>query len=100
MTLVIAGTVRVPPENLDGLRPHMKAMMAASRAEVGCRAYGYAEDVAEPGLIHVFEIWRDQAALDAHFKTEHMAAWRAAWPAFGVSDRRLTAYDVSAERPL
>lgn len=100
MTLIIAGTVRVPPENLDSLRPHMKTMMAASRAEDGCRAYGYADDVAEPGLIHVFEIWRDQPALEAHFKTPHMAAWRAAGAGLGVSDRRLTAYDVAAERPL
>ena len=72
MSLIVAGTVRVPAENLEGLRPHMLAMMAASRAEDGCAAYGYAEDVAEPGLIHVFEVWRDQAALDAHFKTAHM----------------------------
>ena len=81
MTLIVAGTVRVPPENIDGLRPHMVAMMAASRAEDGCFDYSYAEDVAEPGLIHVFERWRDQAALDAHFKHRRTwPAWRAAWP--------------------
>ena len=100
MSLIVAGTVRVPPQNLDGLRPHMATMMAASRAEDGCHAYGYAENVTEPGLIHVFEVWRDQAALDAHFKTAHMAAWRAAWPSFGVSERRLIAYEVAAEREL
>ncbi|HEY2710400.1 MAG TPA: putative quinol monooxygenase [Caulobacteraceae bacterium] len=100
MTLIVAGTVRVPPQNLDGLRPHMAQMMAASRAEDGCTAYGYAEDVTEPGLIHVFEIWRDQAALDAHFQTDHMARWRAAWPSFGVSERRLFAYEVASERAL
>ena len=43
MTLIVAGTVRVPPENLDGLRPHMAAMMAASQAEDGCFDYNYAE---------------------------------------------------------
>jgi len=100
VSLIVAGTVRVPPANLDGLRPHMATMMAASRAEDGCFAYGYAEDVAEPGLIHVFEVWRDQAALDAHFKTPHMAAWRAQWLSFGVSDRRLIAYEVASERSL
>ena len=100
MTLIVAGTVRVPPEQLDGLRPHMAAMMAASQAEEGCLDYNYAEDVAEPGLIHVFERWRDQAALDAHFATRHMASWRAAWPSFGVSDRRLFAYEVASERAL
>jgi hypothetical protein len=29
-----------------------------------------------------------------------MAAWRAAWPSFGVSDRKLFAYEVAAERAL
>jgi quinol monooxygenase YgiN len=100
VSLIVAGTVRAPAANIEGLRPHMARMMAASRAEDGCVAYGYAEDVAEPGLIHVFEIWRDQAALDAHFKTPHMAAWRAQWPSFGVSERRLIAYEIASERQL
>ena len=98
--LVIAGTVRIPPENLARFKPHMLAMLTASRAEDGCIEYSYAEDVAEPGLIRVFEAWRDQAALDAHFQTPHMAAWRAAWPDFGVSDRQLFAYEVARQRPL
>jgi quinol monooxygenase YgiN len=100
VTLIVAGTVRAPAENLDGLRPHMAAMMAASQAEEGCLDYNYAEDVTEPGLIHVFERWGDQAALDAHFATAHMARWRAVWPSFGVSERRLFAYEVASERPL
>jgi quinol monooxygenase YgiN len=100
MSLIVAGTIRVPPENLGGLKPHMVEMMTATRAEDGCEAYSYAQDVAEPGLIHVFEIWRDQAALDAHFKTGHMARWRAAWPPFGVSDRALFAYETASQRPV
>ena len=100
MTLIIAGTVRVPPENLAGLKPHMLTMLAASRAEAGCLTYSYAEDVAEPGLIRVYEAWRDQAALDAHFQAPHMAIWRAAWPQFGVSDRRLFAYETASGRAL
>jgi quinol monooxygenase YgiN len=100
MSLIVAGTVRVPPANVDAFRPHMIAMMTASQAEDGCYAYGYAEDVGEPGLMHIFESWRDQAALDAHFQTPHMAAWRAAWPQFGVSDRRLKVYEVASQRDL
>lgn len=100
MTLLIAGTVRVPPQNLTEFKPHMLAMLTASRAEDGCLDYAYAEDVAEPGLIRVFEAWRDQAALEAHFRTAHMATWRSRWPQFGVSDRRLFAYETASERAL
>ncbi|HEY9219649.1 MAG TPA: putative quinol monooxygenase [Phenylobacterium sp.] len=100
MSVIVAGTVRVPPENLAGLKPHMIEMMTATRREDGCVEYSYAEDIAEPGLIRVYEIWRDQAALDAHFQTPHMARWRAAWPPFGVFDRRLFAYEVASERTV
>ncbi len=100
MSVIIAGTVRVPPQNLAALKPHMMAMLQASRAEDGCIDYSYGEDVAEPGLIRVFEVWRDQAAIDAHFKTSHMATWRAAGADLGISDRRLFIYDVAAQRPL
>ena len=100
MSIVIAGTVRIPSENLAAFRPHMQAMLDASRAEDGCLEYSYAQDVLDPGLIRVFEAWRDQAALDAHFQAPHMAIWRSHWPAFGVSDRRLFAYEVASERQL
>jgi quinol monooxygenase YgiN len=100
VTLVVAGTVRVPVDGLEGLRPHMTAMLNASRAEDGCLEYAYAEDVLDPGLIRVFEIWRDRAALEAHFATAHMARWREVWPRFGVSDRRLIAYEVASQDPI
>jgi quinol monooxygenase YgiN len=100
MTVVIVGTVRLPPEHLDDARPHMAAMVAASRAEDGCIVYAYGEDVLEAGLIRVSEVWRDQAALTAHTQSPHIAAWRAAWPALGLHDRQLVAYDAGVSRPI
>jgi quinol monooxygenase YgiN len=100
VSLLIAGTVRVPPENLEAFRPHMQRMLEASRAEDGCVTYSYALDVAEPGLVRVFEVWRDEAAFQAHTRTPHIAAWRAAGAQFGVSDRRLSLYEVASERAL
>ena len=100
MSAIIAGTMRLPPRNLVSLRPHMLTMLAASRAEDGCVTYSYGEDVAEPGLIRVFEVWRDSAAIEAHFMAPHMAVWRAACAEHGVSDRRLFAYETASERAL
>ena len=100
MSIIIAGAVRVPPGNVERFRPAMESMLAASRAEDGCVVYSYAVDVEDPGLIRVFEVWRDRASLEAHFKTSYMAAWRAAWPDFEVTDRKLIAYEVGAEYPI
>jgi quinol monooxygenase YgiN len=41
--LLIVGTVRLPPENLERAKPVMRAMVEASRAEAGCLEYVYAE---------------------------------------------------------
>ena len=98
--LLVVGTIRLPAANLAAARPAMARMIAASRAEDGCLAYAYAEDVLEPGLIHIRELWRDQAALDAHFRAAHLAEWRARWPALGLGDRDLGVYEVDAPRPV
>ena len=73
MTLIIAGTVRVPAGNLEAFRPHMLAMLTASRAEDGCVTYSYGEDIAEPGLIRVFEVWRSGGDCGALHRTAHGA---------------------------
>jgi quinol monooxygenase YgiN len=96
--LLIVGTVRLPAHNMEVARPIMKRMADASRAEEGCVEDCYAEDVLEPGLIHVKEMWVDQNTLDRHFATAHLAEWRAAWPGLGIGDRNLCIYDVGEPR--
>jgi quinol monooxygenase YgiN len=97
--IVIAGTVRVPPENIDKARPNIEAMVTASRAETGCTSYSYAQDLLDPGVVHVIEVWESDAALKAHFEMPHMAAWRAVWPSLEIGDRNLTRHTVLAPTP-
>lgn len=97
--LLIVGTFRIAPERLTQARSVMARMIEASRAEDGCHEYVYAEDVLEPGVVHVKELWRDQAALDRHFGTEHLAAWRTAWTKLQITDRDLRVYEVGEARP-
>jgi len=92
--VLIVGTVRLSAERIEAARPSMAAMIEASTAEAGCLEYCYAEDVVEPGLIHIKERWTDRAALDDHFKSDHLAAWRKTWPSLGVRDRNLYLYEV------
>ena len=100
MSVVVAGTFRIPPENLGDLRPHLEAVIDATRAEDGCLTYSYAVDVGDPGLIRVFEHWRDPAALDAHFQTPHMTAWKEARLELGFNDRAISVYDVGSVRGI
>ena len=95
--IIIEGTVRVPPEQVEAARPAMERMIRASRAEAGCLDYAYSIDVLDPGLIRVTERWQSREALAAHFATPHMAEWRAQFAAFSITDRSLRLYEAEPE---
>lgn len=97
--LLIIGTIRLPPDRLEQARPAMERMVLASRAEDGCLEYSYAQDVLDAGLIRVAEAWRDRAALDAHFRSAHIAQWRASWSALGIGERNLVLYEAGDPMP-
>lgn len=96
--LLIIGTIRLPPTKLSDARPVMRRMVEQSLMEDGCEAYAYAEDVLEPGLIRVTEIWRDQTTLDRHFASPHLREWRSSWRALGIHDRKLQVYETDLPR--
>lgn len=98
--LLILGTIRLPAAQLAAARPAMAAMVEATRAETGCLDYSYAEDVLDPGLIHITERWTSRAALDAHLQSAHIAAWRAHWPALGIGERNLFLYEAGEPEQL
>ena len=97
--LVIIGTIRLPAERLDEARPAMQRMILGSRTEPGCIDYSYAQDVLDAGLIHVTEVWSDREALDAHFRSPHIADWRASWAALGIGERDLMLYEAGEPKP-
>jgi quinol monooxygenase YgiN len=97
--LLIIGTIRLPAGKLEEAKPDMERMISGSRAEDGCLEYSYARDVLDAGLIRVTEVWRDRAALDAHFRSPHIAAWRSSWPALGIGERNLVLYEAGEPMP-
>jgi quinol monooxygenase YgiN len=87
--LILSVFLRVPPGEVEALKPHMRKVIAASRAEPGCLFYALAEDMAEPGLIRAFEIYTDDDALKAHGSSGHFKAWREASGQYPREERRL-----------
>jgi len=98
--IAVLGTFRFPPEALEQARPLMRAVIEATLAEAGCRAYSYAEDVAEPGLFRVMEQWDCREALAAHFAAPHMKAWVEQRAALGFFDRRIALHEIGAGEEL
>lgn len=95
--IIIEGTVRIPEGGLESARPHMEAMIAASRAESGCIHYSYSVDVLDPTVVHISERWENREALREHFETNHMATWREANSVIGITDRSLRLYEAQPE---
>lgn len=100
MPIAIVGQFRIPAENLAAARPVMVAVMQASRAEDGCIEYNYAEDLAEPGLIRVSEVWESREHLAAHFKSAHMQRWIEERAGLGLSGRQVTGFAAERGEPL
>jgi quinol monooxygenase YgiN len=93
--IIVAGTARIPVANMDRWRQAAAEVIAATRAEAGCRVYSFAEDALEPGLVRIFEIWESRAHLEAHQRMPHLATWRAALAELGASDRSITSYEAN-----
>ncbi len=100
MNVVVMGTLRFPPENIDKLKPHLFALVEATRRVDGCLAYDVAEDLWDPGLIRFSELWPDAASLDTHLRAPHIAPWRAISVQLGIQERRFTAFASDHSWPV
>jgi quinol monooxygenase YgiN len=98
--VIVMGEFRLPPENMAPARAAMERVVTATRAEDGCIAYAYAEDVLDPGLIRVSEAWESAEYLAAHLKTPHMARWAEERAGFGLTGRQITKYEVASAEAL
>jgi quinol monooxygenase YgiN len=98
--IMVIGSVRVPLENVEPILPMMEKVVAATRAEDGCILYAYSRDLIEPNLFRITEKWRDRAALDAHFKTEHMAVWAQERAGLGMFDRDIKIFETDDGTPV
>ena len=98
--ILIQGHLKTNPDDAAKLKQAVAPLIAATRQEPGCMAYAFAEDVAEPGLLHIVERWADDEALTAHNQTAHLAAFRGALPTLGVTGFRVARYDCAGEQVL
>ncbi len=98
--ILVQGWVRLSADDLARLRPVAEAMVRDTRAEAGCLAYAYAEDLFEPGLLHISERWIDIEALAAHFATPHMARFNEALFGAPILAASVKAYSGEEARTL
>lgn len=98
--LIVAGEIEIDPAHREQAIAAAREMMEATRREAGCIGYVFSADLTDPGRFRIFEEWRDQAALDAHFAAPHMAAFQARVAGLGVRGMRIQKYQVASVGPL
>lgn len=94
--IVVAGQARINPELRDEAIAAILKMMKATHQEAGCISYTFSADLEDDGLIHLFEQWESGDDLAKHFKTPHMAEFRAALPRFLTEPTKIKRYEIES----
>jgi quinol monooxygenase YgiN len=98
--IIVLGFIKVAPGEADRLSSAMATIMAETEKEDGCVRYVFSRTVGDPDQIVISELWRDQAALDAHFAMPHMAAFNAALADAKLLDVTVKQYDGENVRTI
>jgi quinol monooxygenase YgiN len=92
--LIVLGDATAAPGRRDELVAAARAVAAATRGDDGCLAYRFAADLEDPDRILGIEIWRDQAALDAHMDHDHTHRFLAVAPGLLAAEPTMTFHSV------
>lgn len=68
----VFATIRPHPEHLESARNAVLDIIPATLKEPGCREFRLLEQ--EGGVLHLYEEWTDQAALDSHYAEPYTRA--------------------------
>ena len=99
--IIIAGEVKLKDAaEMERVRGAITAMVEASRAEEGCISYAFGRDLTDPSVFVVLERWKDQAALDEHFQTPHMATFLKEIADFAIIKGDVHRYEASDLGPV
>lgn len=78
MTLNVVAIIDAKPQHAAIVADALRQMLVPTRAEDGCLQYELNRDLDNPARLMLIERWRDEAALELHTATPHMARLRQA----------------------
>lgn len=98
--IVVTGEIEFHPEDAWPAMAAALVMMEETAKEDGCIIYRFYTDILNPRRFRIYEEWRDEAALEAHFRTAHMAVFREKIGKLRTLERRLVKMKVDEATPL
>ena len=77
--LAIWVKVRVKADQKDRfLKAIEHDALGSEKDEPGCLRFNVLQDQKDPNVYYFYEVYKDEAALEAHRAAPHYAVWRAA----------------------
>ena len=71
--------VRIKPEARQRFLDAIEVdALGSERDEPGCLRFDVLQDTDDPNVYYFYEMYRDEAAIEAHRAAPHYAVWRAA----------------------
>jgi autoinducer 2-degrading protein len=71
--------VRVKPEERERFLKAIEVdALGSERDEANCMRFNVLQDAEDQNVYYFYEVYRDEAALEAHRAALHYAVWRAA----------------------
>ena len=71
--------VRIKPEMRERFLKAIEVdALGSEKDEPGCARFNVLQDEKDQNVYYFFEVYKDQAALEAHRAMPHYAVWRAA----------------------
>jgi quinol monooxygenase YgiN len=78
--IVLIAGLRSRPGREKELCELLMSALEPSRAEHGCIAFDLHQSAVDPELFCIYQLWQDEAALEAHMQAEHSQIFKTALP--------------------
>lgn len=76
--IYLIATLTLKPGSVEAVKEIALPCIEATRREPGCLSYDLNQSLTDENTLMFIERWKDQAALDSHFKEPHLSTWREA----------------------
>ena len=70
-------TIQIKPEHQKAfIKSMLDDAIGSNRDEPGCLRFDVIQDKKDPNRIYLYEVYKDEAALEAHRNAPHFIKWR------------------------
>ena len=92
--IIALGDIYAQIPRRDEVRELMRVTQQRVREQPGCLSYAFAETLDDPGRFLLVQQWRDQGALDEHYRSQAFADYQAGIAARLVRSSELRVFVV------